>query len=263
MGEVRVGCSGFSYDDWVGRFYPDRTSAPDYLRLYAREFDTVEINSTYYRIPSPRTTRGWVERTDADFLFSVKAHQSMTHEPKEPSEAVSSAPVLLSAVSPIVEAGRLGCILMQFPWSFRPTHQARDILEALIGALQPLPLVCEFRHVEWSRDSVKRWLSTRGVGYCCVDQPALDSLMPREVAVTSSIGYLRFHGRNRAKWFHHEHAWERYDYLYTREELEEWVDGALWMAERCDRLLVYFNNHRMGQAPANALLFRELLASAG
>lgn len=262
MGEIRVGCSGFSYDDWVGHFYSPGASKRDYLTLYAEHFDTVEINVTYYQVPPPITTRGWVRRTPDGFLFAVKAHKSMTHEPKTPDEAIAGVPLFLESMAPVVEASRLACVLLQFPWGFRPTHQSRDILEALLGSLASLPLVCEFRHVDWVRDSVKGWLRERGVGYCCVDQPDLATLMPRESVATSPLAYIRFHGRNRAKWFNHREAWERYDYLYSDEELREWVKPVRDLATQCDRVLVYFNNHRMGQAPANTAVFRELIAAS-
>jgi uncharacterized protein YecE (DUF72 family) len=263
MGEIRIGCSGFSYDDWVGPFYPSGTEKRDFLEYYAGRFDTVEINVTYYRIPHPGMVKGWVDRTPEGFLFAVKANKQMTHEADGPKEAVAAVPEYLDGLAPMFDAGRLGCVLLQFPWSFRPTHQARDILEALIEALEPLPLVCEFRHAEWVRGTVKRWLSNRDVGYCCVDQPDIDSLMPREAVVTASTGYIRFHGRNKEKWFQHDEAWERYDYRYSEEELAEWVPRARELAEECERLLVYFNNHRSGQAPENAEVFRELLADVG
>lgn len=261
MGEIRIGCSGFSYDDWIGPFYPPGAAKRDMLSLYADHFDTVEINSTYYQIPAPSTTRRWAHRVPEGFLLSAKAHRSMTHEPDGPEQAVASAPQFLEALGPLRDAGMLGCVLLQFPWGFRPTHRSRDVLEALIGALQPLPMVCEFRHSDWVRESVKRWLDGRGVGYCCVDQPDLSTLMPRESVATSRLAYVRFHGRNGAKWFAHKEAWERYDYLYTTAELAEWVTPVRELSRECERVLVYFNNHRMGQAPANAKVFRELIAA--
>jgi len=256
--DIRIGCSGFSYDDWVGPFYPLGAESRRFLELYAERFDTVEINMTYYRIPAPRMVQGWVDRTPQGFLFTVKGNQLMTHDTENP-EAAAAIPRFREAIEPLVAADRLGCVLLQFPQRLRPTAEARDHIAYLISELSPLPLVCEFRHESWSRETVHRWLGSRGVGYCCVDEPELPGLMPRETVVTGGLGYLRFHGRNAAKWHEHEEASERYDYRYAREELEEWVPRVREMAGSAERMLVYFNNHRMGQAPDNAEVFKELL----
>ncbi len=258
MGAIRVGCSGFSYEDWVGPFYPEGTPASAYLTEYAKRFDTVEINTTYYRIPEPKLAEGWVRRTPEGFLFSVKANRLMTHDLGYP-DCLAPTAQYLEAIRPIAEAGRLGCVLLQFPNGFRPTVEARDQLAALIDALRPHPVVAEFRRVEWLRESVPRWLAKRGAGYCCVDEPDLPGLMPRQTVATGGIAYIRFHGRNRQKWYNHNEAWERYDYLYSEEELREWVEPVREMAAAAGRAFVYMNNHRMGQAPQNAETFRDLL----
>ncbi len=262
MPDIRVGCSGWSYDDWVGTFYPPGTPTARLLESYAERFDTVEVNATYYRIPSSSVVRGWAERTPDAFLFSVKANRLMTHERNHP-ESTEAVNQFKESIEPLVASRKLACVLLQFPGSFRPSHAARDHLECLVRDLAGLPLVCEFRHRDWARESVKEWLRRRDVGYCCVDEPDLTPLMPRETTVTAGTAYLRFHGRNAEKWFRHEHAWERHDYLYTTSELNAWVGPARQMAAESERLLVYFNNHRMGQAPTNALVFRELLEGVG
>ncbi len=262
MGEVLVGCSGFSYDDWVGPFYPPGTTKSRFLELYAERFPLVEVNVSYYRIPEARVVEGWVRRTPPGFLFAVKANRLLTHEVDAP-EAAEAVPAFLASVAPLAEHGRLACILLQFPQGFRPTDAARELLERRFAELAPHPLVCEFRHREWVRESIPAWLRRRNVGLCCVDEPDLPGLMPPQSIVTSSIGYVRFHGRNRAKWYDHNEAWERYDYLYSREELRSWLGPVREMATQSERVLVLMNNHRDGQAPQNAETFRELLAEAG
>lgn len=257
-----MGCSGFSYDDWVGPFYPPGTPAAKFLEFYAERFPVVEVNVSFYRIPEVRTVAGWVRRTPPGFLFAMKANRLLTHEVADP-EADAAVPAFLGCLAPLVESGRLACILLQFPQSFRPTDATRDLLERRIAELAPHPLVCEFRHRDWVRESVPRWLGNRNVGLCCVDEPELPGLMPRQALVTGAVGYVRFHGRNRAKWYDHEEAWERYDYLYNREELREWLAPVRAMSEQADRTYVFMNNHRDGQAPQNAETFRQLLLETG
>ena len=120
---IRIGTSGFSYDDWLGPVYPAGLPARDQLAFYAREFSTVELNVTYYRVPDARTVEGWARKTPDDFLFAVKAYQGLTHERTEPDFAG-----FVSALQPLLEAGKLGCVLAQFPYSFHPIPENREYL---------------------------------------------------------------------------------------------------------------------------------------
>jgi uncharacterized protein YecE (DUF72 family) len=258
MAEVLVGCSGFGYEDWVGPFYPEGTPKSRFLEYYAERFPILELNVSFYRIPSPRTAEGWAKRTPEGFLFAIKANRLLTHETDAP-EAAGAVPEFIRSIEPVAQAGKLACVLLQFPQRFRPSDAARELLEKRIEELRPYPLVCEFRHCEWLRASVAGWLRRRGVGWCAVDEPDLEDLMPREALLTSDLGYVRFHGRNSAKWYEHEESWERYNYLYSRDELREWVEPVRKMATEAKRVIVFMNNHRSGQAPQNAETFRDLL----
>ena len=141
---IRIGTSGFSYDDWLGPVYPAGLPARDQLAFYAREFSTVELNVTYYRVPDARTVAGWARKTPDDFLFSVKAYQGLTHERAAPDFAG-----FVSALQPLVAAGKLGCVLAQFPYSFHPVPENRDYLRRLRDGLGGLPVVVEFRNAGW------------------------------------------------------------------------------------------------------------------
>ncbi len=129
--------------------------------------------------------------------------------------------------------------------------------------LAGVDLVVEFRNRAWICDATFRLLEELNVGYCCVDQPRLRGLIPPVACATSPVAYIRFHGRNADKWWEHEHAWQRYDYLYSREELEEWLPKVERLAEHAERIFIFFNNHYQAQAVQNALLFRDMLADAG
>ncbi len=258
---IRIGTSGFSYDDWTGAVYPAGTSKGDRFKLYCQRFDTVEINSTFYALSGPRPFERLAEQAPEGFLFAVKAYRGLTHEVE--SETFSRfAAQYKGEIAPLAEAGLLGAVLVQFPWRFKPTHQAAKLMEQLVDALAGLPLVFEFRNGEWARRSVFEWLKRHRVAYCCVDMPQLRGLMPPLAEATGAPGYVRFHGRNASKWWKHAEAWERYDYSYSQAELEAWVGKILDLEAATGQVLVYFNNHFAGQAVKNAEQFRILIKRA-
>lgn len=262
---VRVGTSGFSFRDWVGPFYPEGIRPEDMLRYYARHFATVELDFTYYRMPTARTMAGLERKTPEGFLFCVKANRTMTHElPEDPAELRAAFAAFRAALEPMAGAGKLGCVLFQFPWRFQPTPEAEGYLEVLPELLPDAPLVVEFRQSGWVQGealgrTVDR-LRRAGLGFCAVDEPRLRGLMPPVTAATADVGYVRFHGRNAAKWWRHDDPGERYDYLYSRAELEEWVPRIRELEAQTKRLYVLFNNCHVGSAPRNARMMLELLA---
>ena len=159
-----------------------------------------------------------------------------------------------------LDQGKLGCILAQFPSSFRATPGNRDYLKLLRERLNNLPVVVEFRHVGWVSLATFDLLREMNLGFCCVDQPRLESLLPPIVQVTSTLAYVRFHGRNYAKWWKHKEAWERYDYSYSMKELREWAPRIQRMSEEAETTFVFANNHWQGQAVDTARQLRMLLA---
>ena len=240
-----MGTSGFSYEDWVGSFYPAGMPRREWLSYYAREFDTCEVNSTYYAIPRPSTMKAMTDKTGEGFLFSVKANQEMTHR-REDNATVFQA--FCQVLEPIVSTGKLGCILAQFPYSFKPNRQNWDYLRLFKERVQDLPVVIEFRNAQWLRSDLFDWLRQLELGFCCVDEPQLPNLLPPLAEVTSKIGYVRFHGRNSAKWWQHEHAYERYDYTYSSSELSEWLPKIQKIDRIAENTFVFANNHWRGQA---------------
>ncbi|HHY69979.1 MAG TPA: DUF72 domain-containing protein [Bacillota bacterium] len=254
-----VGTAGFSYSDWREVFYPESVKPQDYLRFYSEHFPCVELNFTYYRQPSPENMRSMTFKVPDDFRFTVKAHKTMTHEIGSQKELEHEFETFKQGVWPMYESGKLGCILFQFPWSFKPSNSNLEYVLSLKKRVPYAQAVVEFRNALWANDQIYHSLEREGIGFCCVDEPDLKGLFPRVSVVTSEIGYLRFHGRNKEKWFNHKEAWERYDYLYTDDELQSWVPDIEKMAQTSKDMYVIFNNCHRGQAGLNAKRMQELL----
>jgi len=254
---IRLGTSGFSYDDWVGPVYPKDLPRAQWLPFYASQFDTVELNVTYYRHADRKMASGWVQRSPEGFLFSVKAHGSLTHERSDPEVGA-----FRESLAPLLENGRLGCVLAQFPQSFHNTPENAEYLRTLRDNLEDLPVVVEFRNTSWMTEDALDLLRRLNFGFCCVDEPRLKGLMPPVARATGPLAYVRFHGRNAAKWWEHENAWERYDYTYSEEELREWVPRLHELDDQVPLTLVYANNHYRGQS-VDALKALSRLLSTG
>lgn len=242
---IYFGTSGFSYDDWVGIFYPSGMPRKEWLTYYNHEFNSLELNSTYYAIPRLEVIKSMVTRTGKGFKFAVKAHQEMTHQRQNNGEIFTA---FINMLKPFTDAEKLGCILAQFPYSFGFNDNNLDYLGAFRERLVDLPVVIEFRNANWIRPEIFDWLRSQRIGFCCVDEPKLPRLMPPVVKVTSDIGYIRFHGRNAAKWWRHEHAYERYDYTYSPEELEEWLPKLREVSNKAETTFIVANNHWQGQS---------------
>lgn len=242
---IYFGTSGFSYDDWVEPFYPPGLPKQEWLSYYAREFNTCEINSTYYAIPRPSLFASMIKRTGPGFSFVIKAFQGLTHERTDNGAVFGS---FRQSLQPLIEASRLGGILAQFPYSFKPVKQDRDYLSLVREKLAGLPLVVEFRNSGWLTGETFDWLTQHDVAFCCVDEPRLPGLIPPVARVTAKTGYVRFHGRNAEKWWRHQHAYERYDYTYSVEELREWAPKIKQIDQAAEKTFVFANNHWRGQA---------------
>lgn len=242
---VYFGTSGFSYNDWVGNFYPRGMPRREWLSYYAQEFSALELNSTFYALPTLSILEAMIDKTGEGFLFSVKANQEMTHQRQHNSRVFAA---FVHSLQPFIEAGKLGCVLAQFPYSFGFSRQNWDYLGLFRERLGDLPVVVEFRNAQWLEPEVFDWLRSYNLGFCCVDEPQLPKLLPPLAEVTSNVGYVRFHGRNAAKWWQHEHAYERYDYTYSAEELGDWLPRISRLNSLAERTFIFANNHWRGQA---------------
>jgi uncharacterized protein YecE (DUF72 family) len=250
-----IGPAGWSYPDWDGIVYPSQKSKSfDPLAFIASYFNLIEINSTFYRIPDPTVTRRWTKRIEhnSDFVFTAKLHRNFTHGKGPFSQRDMSA--FVRAVTPIHLEDRLGFILAQFPWSFRYTADARKLITRLTSALAPLPVAVEVRHGSWENKDVVPFIEENHATLCCIDQPLIgQSLTPAIHHAGPAGAYFRLHGRNAAKWFGKDTSRnERYDYMYSLEELSKWASKIAAVGTRDKKKFVVTNNHFQGQAVANA-----------
>ena len=256
---VLVGTSGFSYKDWVGPVYPADLPKQEWLSFYAGEFKTCELNFSYYRIPNARTLASMAVKVGEGFQFAIKAYKGITHEREEPEPQMRE---FTQALAPLIDADKFACVLAQFPHSFHADLVNRDYLKRVREGFGDLPVVVEFRSRDWITDQTFDELRALDLGFCCVDQPQFDSLVPPVAVATGSVAYVRFHGRNYKKWWRHDEAWERYDYSYSDDELMEWVGKIRQLDEESPLTLVYMNNHWQGQSVGTARQLQMLLDEA-
>ncbi len=248
---IRIGPAGWSYSDWEGVVYPPHGSKFDELAYLAQFFDTIEINSPFYRIPPQTHSKSWVRRVagNRDFRFTTKIFRGFTHEPA--AVTPDDVTAFLNYLEPLANANRLGAVLLQFPWSFKNSPEAMARLETLFAQFAGYPLALEVRHASFQNDEFAAFLDAHGVAWVNVDQPLFsDSVKPADTA-TGAVGYVRLHGRNYDKWFSHSESWERYNYLYSPEELEPWARRIDSIARRKETYVIT-NNHFRGQAIVNA-----------
>jgi uncharacterized protein YecE (DUF72 family) len=283
-----IGTSGWSYPtgkgSWNGLFYPASRSKRagtrdfDELRYYADHFDTVEVNSTFYGQPRPEVTRTWVERTRPGFDFSVKLYQKFTHPSMFREAALKRAPGaegafldllaqvtqsdiddFRSGIDPLAQAGRLGVLLAQFPPSFKDSAASRDYLTQLLQAFGDYPVAVELRHRSWS-DAIGDTLSMLnafGAAWVQIDEPKFRfSIRQNYLPNVSSFYYMRLHGRNAAAWWRHEKSEDRYNYLYSAEELSEFSEIATAATQLVRKSYLYTNNHFSSKSVVNAVMLK-------
>ena len=258
---IRIGPAGWSYKDWEGVVYPQKPGKNfDPLEYLARFFNTIEINSSFYRPPTPSTTESWARRVEAskDFTFTAKLHRVFTHERGKATKADEKA--FRDGMKPLVKAKKLGAVLLQFPWSFKNTDEDRLYLTKLLHTFREYPLVLEVRHTSWNNEHIYEWLEERGVGICNIDQPVFSRSIRPAAVTTSPVGYIRMHGRNYQNWFRDKAPRdERYNYLYSLDELDPWLTRIKQVAKQTRETYVITNNHFRGQAVVNAVEIKAAL----
>jgi uncharacterized protein YecE (DUF72 family) len=256
---VFIGPAGWSYADWEGIVYPPGKKY-DRLLYIARYFNTIELNSSFYRVPSERMVASWVDRLSAipGFRLPVKVNGRFTHERELAGEELKR---FVDRFDPLREAGIAGPFLLQFPWSFRDTPASRDYLESLAPFFEDNPAVVELRHGSWDGEGTLSFLAGLGFAICNIDQPRIGESLPPSAHVTDpGTGYIRLHGRNRKDWFRSGAGRDaRYDYLYSAGEMAEWAARAGEMMGRVGSLFIITNNHFRGQSLANAVQLRSML----
>ena len=257
---IVCGTSGYDYPEWRGVFYPQNLPRPDFLSFYAQHFSALEVNFTFYQMPSESHLRSMMNRSGGKMLFSIKAPQTLTHDPGP--DWKNDASLFRAALLPLVNGGVLSAVLFQFPQSFHYEDANRLYLAQLLAAFPQYPAVVEFRHNSWITERVLAGLDARGAGICMTDMPAKSSLPHfTRPAVTGGTGYFRYHGRNSDTWYASSggNGSSRYDYAYTEQELAETVPLIEDLAGRSKITLVFFNNHPKGNAAKNAEQMQEIV----
>ena len=259
--KIRIGPAGWAYKDWEGIVYPQKPGAKfDPLEYLAKFFNTIEVNSSFYRPFAATTGESWVRRVAQarDFMFTAKLHRVFTHERGKATAADEKQ--VREGMDVLRNAGKLGALLLQFPWSFKNTDDERVYLTRLLDRFKDYPLVIEVRHSSWNNPQIYEWLEELRVGICNVDQPLFKkSIRPADVT-TSQIGYVRLHGRNYQDWFREKAPRDdRYNYLYSLDELEPWITRIREIAGKTRESYVITNNHFRGQAVVNALEIKATL----
>jgi len=243
---MNFGCAGWSYEEWLGPLYNKEQSM---LQQYASVFDTVELNSSFYKVPNEGTILGLTKYTKRGFMFSAKINQKFTHDLRLnlDERAQDELEQFVQLFDPLLTQDRLGCFLIQLPPSLKKDE---SLLENFLAALpHRYDYVVEFRHPSWMDDATWPILSRYQTAYCIVDEP----LLPPELHLTSPIGYIRWHG-------HGEHLW--YNYRYTKQQLREWVPKVKEVAKNSRKIFGIFNNHFHGYAPENCLQIMQMLGIA-
>ena len=265
---IYIGTSGWSYPKgegtWKGYFYP--SGKINELEYYSQFFNTVEINSSFYRPPNPGYVYNWVRRVPKGFLFTVKLWQKFTH-PKMYQAATGEVAAISQddvdqfnrSLEPLVKYRKLGALLAQFPPSFKNDGHGQQILGAVINAFGQYPLAVELRHRSWSDDDgTAGLLREHNVAWVQIDEPKFSTSIASEVPVTADMAYFRFHGRNAEDWWTGDSE-TRYKYLYSPEEIAGLADRVKGAGEKAALMFAFFNNHWQGYAPRNAVDLKKAL----
>jgi uncharacterized protein YecE (DUF72 family) len=246
--DVKIGTSGYSYEDWREVFYPKELPKSNMLEFYCQHFNIVELNATYYTIPKISVFERLHQKTPKHFEFIVKVNRETTHIKRENEKAIKA---MLESVKPLVDSGKFHGFLAQFPYSFKNDEKNRRYLVNTKKIIGDFPLFVEFRNYTWNNKLIPKFLEDNNISYVNVDEPNLKGLLPAQDWVTSDLGYIRFHGRNEKDWWGGTNI-SRYDYEYTPDELKEWLTNINTILKKTYKTYIFFNNHPTGKAIKNA-----------
>jgi len=261
MQKLLIGTSGYDYPDWKGGFYPEKLARTKFLEYYSEHFNSLELNGTYYRMPTSEQMQKMIEKSEGRVKFSVKAFQDFTHSSHNNTNK-SQYQLLMSefkkALDPLLNNNLLLCALFQFPQSFHYEKTERLYLDALLKEIADVPVVVEMRNRQWQNEQVYNALRDRGIGWCITDNPNLTKLPKTEFITTSDIAYIRFHGRNADMWYKGDNV-TRYNYLYSDTELAFFIEPILELLKNDKIVQLFFNNHYESQAVVNAKMIEMML----
>jgi uncharacterized protein YecE (DUF72 family) len=255
--KLLIGTSGYDYPEWRGGFYPEKTTRAQFLEFYATQFNSLELNGTYYRMPTASQMQNMINRTNGKVQFSVKAFNGLTHS-TDKSRYQFFMDEFKKALEPLHTNNVLLCALFQFPEDFLYSKEHRLYLDALLKETDNIPIVVEMRNAQWQHDQVYNALRQRKIGWCISDNPKLKNLPKLDFTYTSDIAYLRFHGRNVKMWYKGDNT-TRYDYHYSDAELQSMVDPIRCLLAHATIVQIFFNNHAKSQAAINAKKLEMLL----
>jgi uncharacterized protein YecE (DUF72 family) len=268
-GKIRVGPAGWAYPDWAGYVYPARRPKGFHEATYlAQFFDTIEINTTFYHPLQPEHAEQWIERVslNPDFLFTAKLGRKFTHDfAAAASLGAKDERAVRAGFDILHRAKKLGAVLLQFPFSFHRTRDTENYLASLLQRFAAYPLVVELRHASWNSEATFALLERFNAGFCNIDQPIIGRSLQPSAHSSGPVGYVRLHGRRYDTWFSDDAALpahERYNYLYSPEELAPWAIRIRTVAERAQDTFVIANNHFQGKAVVNALQLISILNSS-
>jgi uncharacterized protein YecE (DUF72 family) len=264
---MRIGPAGWSYPDWAGYVYPSRRSKGFHEATYLAEFfDTIEINTSFYQPLAPDHAAQWIDRVVANprFVFTAKLWQRFTHDALsiDARTAAEDERAVRAGFDVLLAANKLGAVLLQFPFSFHRTKETVAHLSAVLKRFADYLLVVEVRHETWNAPETLALLREHGAGFCNIDQPIIGRSLAPSAQVTSPVGYVRLHGRRYDTWFSDDDAvpvHERYNYLYSAEELAPWITRVRKVSEHARDTFVVTNNHFQGKAVVNALQLISIL----
>jgi uncharacterized protein YecE (DUF72 family) len=264
---IRVGPAGWSYADWAGYAYPTRRPRGFHEATYLAEFfDAIEINTSFYNPIRAELAKGWIERVaaNANFMFTAKMWQRFTHDPNPigPHPSAEDEKLARAGFDVLRDAGKLGAVLLQFPFSFHRTEETLAYLDEVLKRFADYPLAVEVRHATWNVPEVFELLRERGVGICNIDQPVIGKSLKPSARVTGPLGYVRLHGRRYDTWFSDDEtiaSFERYNYLYSEEELRPWLARVEKVAKAAQDVYVITNNHYQAKGVVNALQLISML----
>jgi len=258
MSELYIGTSGYDYPEWKGLFYPEKLARAKFLEYYSTQFNSLELNGTYYRMPTAEQMRRMNERSGGKIKFSVKAFKDLTHA-LDKSLYQTLIFEFKKALDPLRNDNLLLCVLVQFPESFHYEKHERLYVDSLLKELSDIPVVMEMRNIQWQNEQVLNALRQHNIGWCITDNPALKNLPKLNFTSTADIAYIRFHGRNAAMWYKGDNV-SRYDYLYSDMELQAFVNPILELLKQTKIVQLFFNNHAKSQATVNAKKLEFLLS---
>ncbi len=273
MSVLRIGVAGWAYKDWEGIVYPPSLKRKQHpVEYLAQYLDLIEINTSFYGHLKPELVKLWCRKAagvNPEFLFTAKLNKCFTHSPNAVVESTSAATIHFTpedeseakaGYDALAAEGRLGALLAQFPISFKNTNENREWLDTLIAKFREYPLAVEVRHASWTSEGTLRYFAEKGVAFCNIDQPRLGKAIGPSEHVTAPLAYVRLHGRNYDQWFEAERPHDRYNYLYSQQELQPWKTRIEEVAKKAKVTFVVANNHFEGKAAVNALQLKAMIS---